>query len=233
MLKLSKGIYGIETNPKNTPFGLLNYQIRHDGLVSSAGWFNGRGEKLGSGDLTIKDLGRISKTILRTELFLVLTESDARWDIPKDLDSSQPGIDYVIDNCIWVIGTGKILRVRDGAIEKAERDGIAYKRIPREELYKLLGYKKKSLDLSAKPEEKEKTISTHEMMHKLHNAMTKAKTLATTKSKTKPILIGTTKSVPKQTAPVTSPSPPTTTSVPIKKAPIPILLPKKKLLKKP
>lgn len=138
---LVKGVYGCETNSKKTPFGLLNQQFRVDGLLNNAGWFNRAGDKLGFGDLAIHDLHTISVAIPKGESFIVLSEFDTAWDIPSHLDSTSPGSDYVIQNCVWYVCSNAIYRVRsDGKLEEADRDGIKYTRISRQEFYKLIGY---------------------------------------------------------------------------------------------
>jgi hypothetical protein len=143
---LYKGIYGCETDSKKTPFGLLNHQMRTDGLLNNAGWFNSAGEKIGFGDLGIQDLHKISSAIPKGESFLALSEFDTSWSIPSHLDASAPGIDYVMQNCLWYICSGAIYRVRDsGPLEEATRNGIKYTRISRPEFYKLTGYNIKKI----------------------------------------------------------------------------------------
>lgn len=140
-MKLTKCIYGNEFNPKKTPFGFLNDQIRTDSVINNAGWFNIKGQRLGSGDLSIKDLQLVSKTISNTEAFFVLSEADTTWNLSSDMDRTEPGIDYVIKNCVWVAGRldnkNILVRVRDdiSAQEEAIKDGVKYNRLPRKTLY--------------------------------------------------------------------------------------------------
>jgi len=131
---LTKGIYGFETDPKKTPFGILNNQFRTDAIVKNGGWFNFDGNKMGTGDLSLKDMLHISKEIAHGEVFFVLSETDSSWDMPSGMDRSAPGKDYVLKTATWVIGkyTG-IVRVRDDITKSSESDidGIKYLRIPR------------------------------------------------------------------------------------------------------
>lgn len=144
-LQLTKCIYGVETNPNKTPFGFTNNQIRANGIIQNAGWFNYNGEKLGNGDLSLKDMENISKNILTGEVFFVLSESDCGPDFPNDLNRIEPGVEYVIKKTVWVIFkavTTSIFRIRND-IAKAElnlsNDGVVYHRIPRSEILKIYG----------------------------------------------------------------------------------------------
>lgn len=143
---LTKSIYGYETDYKKTPFGLLNNQLKSNGIINSAGWFNIKGERLGCGDLSLKDMEKIAKNISSNEAFIVLTEANSGWSLPSHLDRSAPGIDYVIKTASWIIGRdpvkgGTIVRVRDDfdKIEEIEKDGVKYFRYPRKEAVKIIG----------------------------------------------------------------------------------------------
>ena len=150
MSKLTKSIYGYETDPKKTPFGLLNNQVKLDSVINNAGWFNAKGERLGSGDLSLKDMNKIAGAISSLEGFFVLSEADSSWNLPSYLDASSPGFDYVINNASWIVakradGKGIVIRARDD-IEKPEntkQDGIDIVRIPRAHLIKVLANHKK------------------------------------------------------------------------------------------
>lgn len=142
-MKLTKCIYGFETNPKNTPFGLLNNQVRVDNIIQNAGWFNENGEKLGTGDLNLKEMNHIAANIKKPSVFFVLNEMDSSYDIPSHLDRSEPGTQYVMDKAAWVIvpaaNSSGIIRVRDDAKspEDVEKDGIKFVRMSRASLRKL------------------------------------------------------------------------------------------------
>lgn len=142
MRLLTKSIYGLETDAKKTPFGLLNNQIKTDSIVNNGGWYNGISQKLGSGDLTIKDLYKISKEIPKEEIFVVLSEFDSVWGIPTSLDASEPGRDYIAQNCMWIVNAGLITRIKTDNIasEDVECDGVKYKKISRATMYKSIKY---------------------------------------------------------------------------------------------
>lgn len=141
---LTKCVYGLQTDPKKTPFGLLNNQVKIDNTIQSAGWFNIKGERLGCGDLTIKDMDRIAKHISAEEIFVAVGEANCEWNMPAGIDRTAPGFDYVISKAVWVMAKsnigGIVLRVRDDIEkqEEAEKDGIKYLRIPRADLYKAM-----------------------------------------------------------------------------------------------
>ncbi len=152
---LTKFVYGLETDPKKTPFGLLNNQVRADYIIQNAGWFNIDGHRLGSGDLSIIDMYKVAKFIPPSEAFFALTEMDSGWNIPSHLDRAAPGFQYVIQHATWVmvktsIG-GIVVRVRDD-ISKSEvgiKDGQKYNRVPRSELYKAFSLDPAGVALSA------------------------------------------------------------------------------------
>lgn len=141
MALLTKCVYGVETNPKKTPFGLINGQYRIGEILQNAGWFNGDGERLGSGDLSMKDLENISKHISSLEIFFALTELDSSWDLPSHLNRTEPGIEYVVQKAVWIAAKSNlgssILRIRDDISkpEEAVKDDVKYLRLPRRELY--------------------------------------------------------------------------------------------------
>lgn len=142
---LTKLIYGIETNPKKTPFGILAGQVKGDSICNNSGWFNINGEKIGSGDLSMKDLETISKHISPAEVFLILSENDSGFNIPNHLDRTEPGKDYVVNKTTWVVGKdnmgGIILRVgdRNDKPEEDERDGVKYTKVSRKVFKKTIG----------------------------------------------------------------------------------------------
>jgi hypothetical protein len=131
--KLSKMCFGLQTDPNKTPFGFLNGQVRHDAIITSAGWYNFEGQKLGYGDLSLQDMAKISSTLSKNEIFLVLSEGDSFWNVPKNINSAEPGSEYVIANASWVISNSLIVRSRSDIkkSEKTSKDGISYVRIPR------------------------------------------------------------------------------------------------------
>lgn len=133
---LTKFIYGYETDPKKTPFGLLSNQIRPDALVFNAGWFNQNGERLGRGDISLSDLKQIFKHInYENTCFFVLSETDTIWNMPENIDKTAPGLDYVLKNTIYCV-KDKIYKV-----SKAKSDIKDYTFISRSELKSIFSAK--------------------------------------------------------------------------------------------
>ena len=58
MTDLIKGMYG-DLNCKK--FKLSNGQLKTNPIIKNSGWFNIKGQKLGSGDLELEDLQYISR----------------------------------------------------------------------------------------------------------------------------------------------------------------------------
>lgn len=152
---LTKSIYGYETDHKKTPFGFLNNQVRLDGIINNAGWFNFLGERLGFGDLSIQDMKNISLHIPVGEIFIILSEADSGWSLPSHLDQSAPGKDYVLQRAIWIIGKSPdkkelIIRVKENVSipEQITKDGINYTRLDRNTFYKTLAYDPKAIPVA-------------------------------------------------------------------------------------
>lgn len=135
-LTLPKSVYGLEMDPKKTPFGMINGQIRSDGVLNNAGWFNLMGEKIGHGDISMKDMEKIANGLNANECFFVLSEFDTIWNMPKDMNANEPGKDYVLKHCAWSISRSSILKVRDTTTAlKSENatssDCVAYTKVGR------------------------------------------------------------------------------------------------------
>lgn len=152
-IQLSKGIYSGEIDPAKTPFGFLNDQRRNDSVLNNAGWFNGAGDKLGTGDLSIDDLILAGKQLTTGEMFLVLSEFDTSWDMPSHLDKQAPGIDYVMKNIVWAVYSGSVYRVKN-SISRSVENAAGFTEIPRSEFHKAVGYGVKNMEATkeeAKP----------------------------------------------------------------------------------
>jgi hypothetical protein len=182
-MKLTKSMFG---DLKCKAFGLSNNQMRWNSIIKNAGWYNGAGERIGAGDLNLTDMENIAKSLDPTDVFIVLAEIDAMWDMPSTFDHSAPGKDYVLQKAVWLIGKdvkngNAIIRVRDNISqpENAEQDNVKYYRFPREDMYKSIGYTPKKIDLSSKPTVKKEAKKTLE--EKMKNAVNQLKTLKTTK----------------------------------------------------
>lgn len=238
MTTLTKFIYGTHTDAKKTPFGFLNQQKRiTNSIIECAGWFNSSGERLGSGDLSMKDMDKVAKSIPANEKFLVLSEGDALWNIPSSTDSSAPGIEYVMQRCVWCISTGSIIRVRDAENEEeAERDGVKYKRVSRNSFYTAIGFIGGKIQEPAPPvklEKKKLTVeeATKIIVNKIGMLGTKKGSLIGTTTGSKPSTVPTpTKTTPQPTTPATAK--PTPKPNVFKSFPLGGLLPKKITKKK-
>jgi len=120
MNRLKKGLYGSQRRPRSRLFGLRCGQIsaRSEKVVHNGGWYNSAGEKLGWGDLSVQDIGRISRGLRKGELFIVLGERDSYWNFvsfkPEFRTSRKekaPGIRYVIDRCYLIVARSRIYYV--------------------------------------------------------------------------------------------------------------------------
>lgn len=118
-MKLEKGMYahGIHGRGSNA-FGLSDGQMRAFDYVHNGGWYNAKGEKLGWGDLDLKDLKRISEELPEGEVFVVLSESDAndfngrRRGDATNFDLQAPGVDYVCAHARLIIRKDGVYQVR-------------------------------------------------------------------------------------------------------------------------
>ena len=127
MTQLTKGMFGTVGKPKVGLFGLETGQVGRIGEVvaEKSGWYNTRGERLGSGDLTAIDMLRISTEIEPNELFIVLDEHDSFWKFTTDTkerrDVSVPGPEYVVEHALYVIGYLSLFK-----IEKTNKMTVAH-----------------------------------------------------------------------------------------------------------
>ena len=192
MALLTKFVYGFETSSKKTPFGFINNQVRIDNIIQNAGWFNINGERLGTGDLTLKDMHVAAKLIPSSEAFFALTEADSGWNVPSNLDQTAPGFAYILQKAVWVvvktIGGGAVVRVRDD-ITKAEeivKDGEKYMRVPRTDIYKAFGIDKTGKPIPPPPPVKKKALTNEEVDAKI-NAVKSAKTKNTVSPAAPPV----------------------------------------------
>lgn len=156
--RLTKTMYGMETDSKKTLFGLVNGQFRTDSVLNNAGWFNEKGEKLGYGDINHNDLARIVSDMRKDEKFIVLPEFDTSWGLPKGADGNNPGYDYVIQHAAWVVlPNGVVLRARNFdkhlPPEKETKNKLTYQKLHYDDMFMLIGYEKPG----KKSEEKKKT----------------------------------------------------------------------------
>lgn len=114
--RLVKGMYNYGSKPASHLFGLSDGQLhnRANRIMKNAGWYNKQGEKLNnSGDLSKVDFLRISRKLMSDELFITLFETDATLNFirrkivdrmsGKELKIEAPGVDYVAENCYYII----------------------------------------------------------------------------------------------------------------------------------
>jgi len=103
--------------------GIVTGQIRAEDYVHNGGWYNGRGEKIGWGDLSPADFKRIRDQLAMSpgEMFIVLGERDSFWNFVKmrrgdngeiygsvDDIEGEPGIDYIVFNARWLISSSGV-----------------------------------------------------------------------------------------------------------------------------
>src|SRR5579871_4577465 len=91
--KLTPSMFG---DPNCKAFGLHNNQIRGNSKINSAGWFNLNGDRLGSGDLELRDMLAIATQMSEGEVFIAISEVDSMYDMPSFLNHGAPGKDYVV-----------------------------------------------------------------------------------------------------------------------------------------
>ncbi len=87
-------------------FGLTNGQQKNQAVLHNAGWFNQDGEKLGYGDVTLTDIRNIHFGLASdNECFAILSEKATGWNLPTQLNSAEPGPDYIKANALWFVTT--------------------------------------------------------------------------------------------------------------------------------
>jgi hypothetical protein len=77
---LLPGMYQ-EFSPRTGRFGLRGGQMRGgiSKVIHNGGWHNGKGQKLGFGDLDTIDISRIARELEEPEVFTVLSERNSYW----------------------------------------------------------------------------------------------------------------------------------------------------------
>lgn len=118
--QLTKGMFGYRRfRASSNLFGLRCQQIRYCDFVRNGGWYNKAGERLGWGDLSLKDFLRISSELENGELFIVLYELDSYWNFcapsgiigTTKITRKEPGVDYVAEHCCFIIVPGLLYGV--------------------------------------------------------------------------------------------------------------------------
>jgi len=138
-MKLSKEMFGREFSPnQNNPFGLHTGQMRAGSFIHNGGWYNANGEKLGWGDLSIKDVKEIKNNLETKQVFIVLGEHESFWNFvtynPGVIgamcetapDASAPGPGYVYKHMRYAITKDAVWNVRNLDLKKEpwEEDGL-------------------------------------------------------------------------------------------------------------
>lgn len=153
--QLTKGMYGTEfgRTPETALFGLRCGQIRGRDFVHNGGWYNRAGEKLGWGDLAQSDFTNITERLEEGELFIILAESDSFWNFvthnpgiigsmcATKPDASAPGVDYVAEKAMYVIGPMELYYVDRWSSEKRDTtniDGLTFKVLTKEAVKALI-----------------------------------------------------------------------------------------------
>jgi len=144
IVSLTKGMYGSESNNNPIPyFNLRCGQMRWNDLVHNGGWYNKKGEKLGWGDISADDLIHLSNTLPEWEEFYILPEGASYYKFVEAIEKKNdpiltidaPGMEYVNENCRWVISRGTIILEVDDYVNKTSmktyRD-MSYKQTSRE-----------------------------------------------------------------------------------------------------
>jgi len=120
------------SDPSCQELGLQYGQVRKDAVLTNAGWFSHLGEKLGVGDISMKDLDQISRKIPSGEIFFALSEATCL-SLPSHLDRLSPGIDFIIDNAVWAVNSADIFRLDNNILNQLLeiRDGVSYVKLSR------------------------------------------------------------------------------------------------------
>ena len=140
-MRLTKGVYdnltfGIVGKPNESMsglFGLYEGQIRGSSVVHNGGWYNNLGEKIGWGDLSEKDLQKISRDLKSDEAFIVLGEHESFWNFVTHYgvvgalcqtksEEQNPGLDYVIKYARYAIFSNQIMNLF--SLENSNREDL-------------------------------------------------------------------------------------------------------------
>lgn len=133
---LIKGMFGTEFSPTSTPFSLCTGQMRATQITHNSGWYNAAGEKLGWGDLGVRDFRSIQANLEDREVFIILGEQDSFWNFVTDFGTlgslcetkptvEAPGKEYVERHMTYVITRNDMFRISN-YIENKLQDDIAH-----------------------------------------------------------------------------------------------------------
>lgn len=141
MKELSYELYGLHSG-RMTP----KQSAAHNG-----GWYNGKGEKIGWGDLDYKDLWDIGRKMKEDESFIVLSESDSYWKFvsfpersnPMKTEVAQkeqnPGLEYVASRARILVRNQEIFLASNYTLPGPEtKDGIHVIIVTQEEMKRMV-----------------------------------------------------------------------------------------------
>ena len=154
---LTEDTFSLMKTHEPNPWGIVSAQKRDpkERVVANAGWYNGRGEYVGFGDLSASDLVKLAQVLQVGEVFVVLSENDSFRNFVKGTDAyyaafcgggvpivplnwQKPGFEYLKERCILIVVCGSVSVVEDkvrGLSASLERN-LALTMISREECRK-------------------------------------------------------------------------------------------------
>ena len=105
-MKLTAGLFCQTAYPGDPGYGVMGLrygQMRCPELIHNGCWYNGRGERIGYGDLDPADFARIQAEMASDDTFIVLNEGDGTYSFARNakhmgLDTwvSEPGSAYLV-----------------------------------------------------------------------------------------------------------------------------------------
>jgi hypothetical protein len=122
-------------------FGLSDGQMRRGDakITHNSGWYNKSGEILGwGGDLAVSDMKHIQDGLEPNELFIILSDQDARYPRSGKLDLDAPGVTYIAGHCRYIINRENIFVVQQFKESSWTIDGITPKLISRTTARKII-----------------------------------------------------------------------------------------------
>jgi hypothetical protein len=148
-MKFVPGMFGSEFSFRPAEngtrvLGLTTGQTRMgaDKVGHNAGWYNKRGEKVGWGDISLRDMTRIVQLLAKgasDELFITMGEQDSFWNfVEKPIgpigamcktteQEKAPGFDYLVEHAMYVISKEGIHRILD-RFQHEKKPGDSYTR---------------------------------------------------------------------------------------------------------
>ena len=110
-------------------------------IVHNGGWYNQNGDRVGWGDLSPQDLKKVSEVLDAGEVFVVLREMDAYWDLPSRLGRGRmddPGKEYLVEYACFAVVKDCIYVVDRDDGKDMGRDGVIIKNLPRDKFKEML-----------------------------------------------------------------------------------------------